>query len=112
MNIDEAKKYIGNMTPDETAQIVVEHNRLKQHLCAAILSIPTGTDDWIERSLERARDLRECDHQLRKVVHGCGVLLNDAKWRTKQETCFNCRGTGKVGKNSCCICNGTGASHF
>lgn len=52
---------------------------------------------------QAAREAREqCDD----------ILLADVKWQIRKEKCTNCRRTGRVGEDRCCICHGTGAHAF
>lgn len=112
MLFHEAEKVLDSMKREDLIQLVRDHYKLKQHLCAQTLVVPTGCDDWMDRAIERAAHLRECEIQLRKVIDGCGLILSDAKWATKKTVCTNCRGTGIVQGDSCCICRGTGALSF
>ena len=57
MNIDDAKEWLKRMETDDIAKIIYEHHHLKQHLCAKVLHVPTGCDDWVSRSIERAMNL-------------------------------------------------------
>lgn len=112
MNLKEATEYAKKLTPEKMGEILHEHYHLKQNLCAKVLGTPTGAEDWLENSIERAMNLRESDHQLRKVIREGKAMLEEAQWRTKQTVCFNCRGRKRVGEEACCVCGGTGASGF
>ncbi len=108
MNIDEAKDWLDQMSEEQQVQIIKDHHQLKQELCAKILGVPTGCDDWVNRSLKRAVNLRSCEHHLRVLITGTSTLLEQAKWDTFIEECSNCQGTKRVQGEPCCSCQGTG----
>lgn len=112
MTRDEAEKWFDRMGRDAQITMLIEHDKLRQHLCAQTLGVPTGADDWVSRAVERGQHLRECENQLRQVISGCGTILAAAQWATKKTICTNCRGSGVIAGESCCICRGTGAHAF
>lgn len=99
---------IANAKPDKLREMIKEHHTLKQGLCWQVLLVPTGADDWVERSIAAGQRLKRAEYALRKLVYevenSCATARNDVR----DTTCLNCTGSGKVGDNSCCICNGTG----
>jgi len=113
MNIEEAKVWLERMGPEAAAKVVHEHHHLKQHLCAQILTVPTGCDDWVQRAIDRARYMRTCENKLGILLQEASALFAKAKWDTRIEECWNCRGTGRVsGGEQCPICKGTGDHAF
>lgn len=112
MTKEEIEQYLDGMDREKLLNMVSEHNILKQHLCAQILLIPTGADDWVDRALHKARTLRVCERQFLKVVAEGEELLASAKWEVRETTCTNCMGSGVVRSDSCVICRGTGARRF
>jgi hypothetical protein len=112
MTRDEAKRWLKGMDEDKLISMVLEYDTMKQALCAQTLSIPTGTDDWLDRSLRRAEQLRECEAQLRALIHTTTAALEQAAWRVNIRVCTNCMGRKTTGKgadeHSCVICDGTG----
>jgi hypothetical protein len=113
MNKEEAAKWLEQMGPEKAERVVFEHYHLKQHLCAQRLGVPTGCDDWVQRAIDRATHLRECETQLRILLDKGSAALQEAKWKTRHTECWNCRGTGRhSGGDECCVCRGTGAHAF
>lgn len=113
MTDKEASDYCNRLiseNPAALAKIIREWHLLKQQLAAQTLGIPTGTDDWLNRTIHRAIRLRECEIQLHKIIRETSSLLAEAKWRAQDPVCFNCMGRTTVGEHSCCICHGTGQS--
>jgi hypothetical protein len=112
MTEKEAEKYYEEMPTAKqrkmAIKLMVENHQLKQALCAQTLGIPTGADDWIMRSVRKAEQLRECEHQLRKIIYEESELLEEVKWRTQFRECSNCMGQKTIGGESCVICGGTG----
>ncbi len=109
---EQVKPWLGKMDEGAVLDMLREHHFMKQQICANELGVPTGADDWLARASQRARDLRNCENELRKVISKGAELLANAKWKIRQTACFNCRGGGLVAGEPCCICNGTGGSPF
>ena len=114
MTKDEATEWWGRMTPDQQVEILREHYRLRQELCANILLVATGADDWVDRAIKAGARLREHKVQLRKIIHEGTSLLEDAAHRVAlaERECNNCQGTGIVSGRSCVCCGGTGTRRF
>lgn len=104
----EADKYIAEMKPETIRKIVQEWHTLKQGLCWQTLLVPTGADDWVQRSIATARRLKRAEGAVRKLIYGVENLCAEARNDVRETTCGNCTGSGEVGENSCCICRGTG----
>ena len=103
-----------NTSDEDKYKLFLEHHALKQGLCAQRLGILTGSDDWLEKSIKRARELTECEVQLNSLLREMETKVVDIKRRINSGECFNCNGEGvnidhSIGeKNTCCICKGTG----
>lgn len=108
----EASEILGRMSADAKINMVIEYHALRQGLCANTLSIPTGANDWVSRSIDRAMHLRNCETQLRILYHEVSAAFEKAKWETKITECFNCRGEGTVNGETCCICMGAKNCQF
>jgi hypothetical protein len=112
MTEKEAKGWLDHMDEPKLIKMIMEYDTMKQALCARTLSIPTGTDDWLERSILRAQQLRECEIQLRVLINTTSAALEQASWMSLIRTCTNCMGRKTTGKGdeecSCAICGGTG----
>ena len=58
MTILEASNWLIGMDRDMQVRILVEWHRMKQQVAAQLLSVPTGVDDWVDRSVIEAKRLR------------------------------------------------------
>ena len=106
----EADRWIAGMKPEQIRVMIQEHHALKQGLCAQILSVPTGADDWVDRALTAGRRSKQCEWTLRKLLSVVEVACVDARENGRETTCMNCRGSGVVRDDvSCSMCRGTGA---
>ena len=104
-----AKEWLEHLSKDELIQLLKEHTELKQGLCAQVLHVPTGTDNWVQRAIRRGIELYDNECRFRKLTYKMSEMLLDAKTRTRIEECINCSGTGQVTEEeTCSICKGTG----
>lgn len=108
----EADEWIGNMKPEQIRKIVQEWHALKQGLCAQILLIPTGCDDWVSRAIAAGNRLRRAENALRKLVGEIESSCIGARNEVRNTTCTNCMGSGETGGHSCCVCHGTSLRAF
>ncbi len=104
----EADEWIAGMKPDGIRKIVQEYHALRQALCAHVLLVPTGSDDWIDRAIKTAQRLKTGENAMRRLVYGVENLCAQARNDVRETACQNCMGRGNVGDDSCCICRGTG----
>ena len=105
----EADEWIAGMKPEQVRTIVQEWHALKQALCAQILSVPTGADDWVDRAIHAANRARRAEGALRKLIYDVENSSATARNEVRETTCTNCIGTGRIGDHSCCVCHGTGS---
>ncbi len=108
MTKEEAKHWFDGLTEEKIINLLIEHNDLKQALCARTLLIPTGADNWISRAIRRAEHLTECERQIRKVIFRGSELIEELKDKSSFRDCWNCFGTKVTREGSCVICQGTG----
>lgn len=116
MKVETAREWLGTLSEDDILRVLVEYHTLKQELCAQVMGVPTGCDDWVDRAVGRGKRLRNAEHELSAMIHKGRSIFNEglavlekAEWRTKPTECANCRGTGYVSSEQmCAICKGTG----
>lgn len=107
LNKKDAENWLLRLNKEDLIKLIIEHNELKQGLCARVLYTPIGCDDWINRAIRRARELDDSEISFRRVVHKLAGLILSEKVR-KSDRCSNCSGTGRTQEETCCICRGTG----
>lgn len=112
MTDEQAKEVAATLTTERVAELLREHWQLKQCLCAQVLGVPTGAEDWISRAIARGDHLRNCEHSLRQTIAGITKLAEDADFHTSLRYCTNCMGRKTINGESCVICHGTGRSKY
>lgn len=108
----ELDRWMKNMPQEKMREIVKQWDQLKQHLCARILLVPTGEDDWVQRSIDAAYKLKKNEEALRTLVYKTEIACAEARNSTRELTCTNCSGRGSHGEDPCSICRGTGRRHW
>lgn len=112
MTEEQANEIAATMPKERIVELLREHWQLKQCLCAQVLGVPTGADDWVSRAIARGDHLRNCEHSLRQTISGITKLAEDADWHTNLHYCTNCMGRKTVNKETCVVCQGTGRRKY
>lgn len=112
MTDEEAKGWLDNLPRDRQLEILKEYHALKEGLCARILGVATGSEWWVQASIERATQLRKFEALFRKLTHAISEGLEDAVWSVRQSKCWNCLGRKEINGHSCVICKGTGLTYL